>query len=136
MQSYIVYLGVHDAPEINLPDAELHQRRAHSHHRFLSSFLGGRSVCLRFNYIYFENIYIYMGFNWCPFWTHHILISHIIICTSCADPHSFCSLDKAREAIFYSYNKHINGFAALLEENLVTQMASTLLFCRFLFIFA
>nr|XP_017224715.1 PREDICTED: subtilisin-like protease SBT5.4 isoform X2 [Daucus carota subsp. sativus] len=73
-KSYIVYLGVHDAPEINLPDAELHQRRAHSHHRFLSSFLGG-------------------------------------------------SLDKAREAIFYSYNKHINGFAALLEENLATQMA-------------
>ncbi|ESQ39940.1 hypothetical protein EUTSA_v10001201mg [Eutrema salsugineum] len=26
------------------------------------------------------------------------------------------SLDKARDAIFYSYNRHINGFAAILEE--------------------
>ncbi|RZR99724.1 hypothetical protein BHM03_00029325 [Ensete ventricosum] len=28
----------------------------------------------------------------------------------------FCSKEKAGEAIFYSYNKHINGFAATLEE--------------------
>lgn len=48
VQSYIVYLGGHDelnAPEIYLAEAELHRRRAHSHRQFLSSFLGGRSVC-------------------------------------------------------------------------------------------
>ncbi|XP_074361360.1 subtilisin-like protease SBT5.4 [Apium graveolens] len=74
---YIVYLGGHDefnSPEINLADPEIHRRRAHSHHQFLSSFLGG-------------------------------------------------SIDKARETIFYSYEKHINGFAALLDENLASEIA-------------
>ena len=31
---------------------------------------------------------------------------------------------KAREAIFYSYKRHINGFAANLEEEEATEIAS------------
>ncbi|KAI4307811.1 hypothetical protein L6164_030952 [Bauhinia variegata] len=34
------------------------------------------------------------------------------------------SPDKAKEAIFYSYNRHINGFAALLEEEEAAEIAS------------
>ncbi|MED6192420.1 hypothetical protein PIB30_009780 [Stylosanthes scabra] len=34
------------------------------------------------------------------------------------------SHEKAKEAIIYSYNKHINGFAALLEEEEAAQIAS------------
>ncbi|XP_061353263.1 subtilisin-like protease SBT5.4 isoform X2 [Gastrolobium bilobum] len=33
------------------------------------------------------------------------------------------SHEKAKEAIFYSYNKHINGFAAVLEEEQATEIA-------------
>ncbi|CAJ1943620.1 unnamed protein product [Sphenostylis stenocarpa] len=34
------------------------------------------------------------------------------------------SIDLAKEAIFYSYNKHINGFAALLDEDEAANVAS------------
>lgn len=37
-----------------------------------------------------------------------------------------CSKDKAREAIFYSYTKHINGFAANLNAAEAAQLASEL----------
>lgn len=37
----------------------------------------------------------------------------------------FClSHEKAKEAVMYSYNKHINGFAALLEEEDASEIAS------------
>ena len=36
----------------------------------------------------------------------------------------FHSHEKAKEAIIYSYNKHINGFAALLEEEEAADIAS------------
>lgn len=36
----------------------------------------------------------------------------------------FYSRDKAKEAIIYSYNKHINGFAALLEDEEAADIAS------------
>jgi len=35
-----------------------------------------------------------------------------------------CSREKAREAIFYSYTKHINGFAATLEPGDAAEVAS------------
>jgi hypothetical protein len=35
-----------------------------------------------------------------------------------------CSKDKAREAIFYSYTKHINGFAANLDAAEAAEIAS------------
>ena len=35
-----------------------------------------------------------------------------------------CSKEKAREAIFYSYTKHINGFAATLEPGDAAEVAS------------
>uniref|UniRef100_A0A7N0TXR3 Subtilisin-like protease n=1 Tax=Kalanchoe fedtschenkoi TaxID=63787 RepID=A0A7N0TXR3_KALFE len=36
---------------------------------------------------------------------------------------SFLGSEKARDAIFYSYNKHINGFAALLEDEEASEIA-------------
>lgn len=36
----------------------------------------------------------------------------------------FHSHEKAKEAIFYSYNKHINGFAAVLGEEEAAKIAS------------
>jgi hypothetical protein len=36
----------------------------------------------------------------------------------------FYSREKAKEAMIYSYNKHINGFAALLEEEQASYIAS------------
>lgn len=36
----------------------------------------------------------------------------------------FYSREKAKEAIIYSYNKHINGFAALLEDEEAADIAS------------
>lgn len=37
----------------------------------------------------------------------------------------FCnSHEKAKEATMYSYNKHINGFAALLEDEEASKIAS------------
>jgi len=38
----------------------------------------------------------------------------------------FYSQEKAKEAIIYSYNKHINGFAALLEDEEAADIASEL----------
>lgn len=35
-----------------------------------------------------------------------------------------CSKEKAREAIFYSYTKHINGFAANLDAAAAAEIAS------------
>lgn len=34
------------------------------------------------------------------------------------------SKDKAKDAIFYSYTRHINGFAAILEDEEAAQIAS------------
>ena len=34
------------------------------------------------------------------------------------------SKDKAKDAIFYSYTRHINGFAAFLEDEEAAQIAS------------
>jgi len=34
------------------------------------------------------------------------------------------STEKAKEAIFYSYNRYINGFAAILDEDEAAQLAS------------
>jgi hypothetical protein len=34
------------------------------------------------------------------------------------------SEEKAKDAIIYSYNKHINGFAAILEDEEAAQIAS------------
>jgi len=36
----------------------------------------------------------------------------------------FDSEEKAKEAVIYSYNRHINGFAALLEEEEAADIAS------------
>jgi hypothetical protein len=36
----------------------------------------------------------------------------------------FYSREKAKEAMIYSYNKHINGFAALLEEEQASYIES------------
>lgn len=44
----------------------------------------------------------------------------------------FCSEDKAKDALIYSYGRHINGFAALLEEEEAAEIASM----HFMFIFA
>jgi hypothetical protein len=35
-----------------------------------------------------------------------------------------CSKEKARDAIFYSYTKHINGFAANLDAAAAAEIAS------------
>jgi hypothetical protein len=35
-----------------------------------------------------------------------------------------CSEEKAQDAIFYSYTKYINGFAATLEEEHATEISS------------
>lgn len=39
----------------------------------------------------------------------------------------FHSHEKAKEAVIYSYNKHINGFAALLEEEEASEIESELI---------
>lgn len=36
----------------------------------------------------------------------------------------WCSEERAREAIFYSYKRHINGFAANLEDEEAAEIAS------------
>lgn len=36
----------------------------------------------------------------------------------------FCSEEEAKEKIFYSYTKNINGFAAFLEEEEAVELAS------------
>jgi len=44
------------------------------------------------------------------------------------------SNEKAQEAIFYSYTHHINGFAAILEEDEAAEIASeslAILLCDF-----
>lgn len=43
-------------------------------------------------------------------------------------PNSLCSKDIAKDAIFYSYNRYINGFAAMLDENQAADLASKQLF--------
>ena len=35
-----------------------------------------------------------------------------------------CSSNGAKESIFYSYTRHINGFAAILEEEVAAEIAS------------
>jgi len=35
-----------------------------------------------------------------------------------------CSSKTAKESIFYSYTRHINGFAATLEEEVAAEIAS------------
>jgi len=43
----------------------------------------------------------------------------------------FHSIEKAKESIFYSYNRYINGFAAVLEEDEAANVASmSILFCK------
>jgi len=37
---------------------------------------------------------------------------------------AFHSVEKAKEAIFYSYNRYINGFAAVLDEDEAANVAS------------
>lgn len=39
-----------------------------------------------------------------------------------------CSKQKARDAIYNSYHNHINGFAAVLEEEDAAKIASTVIF--------
>lgn len=36
----------------------------------------------------------------------------------------YCSKEKAKDAIFYSYKRHINGFAAILEDHQVEEIQS------------
>jgi hypothetical protein len=42
-----------------------------------------------------------------------------------------CSKQKAREAIFYSYTKHINGFAANLDAATAAEIAGEPASCSF-----
>jgi hypothetical protein len=42
-----------------------------------------------------------------------------------------CSEEKAQDAIFYSYTKYINGFAATLEEEDAMEISSTPVFFFF-----
>jgi hypothetical protein len=41
----------------------------------------------------------------------------------------YCSLEKAREALIYSYTRNINGFAAILEEKEVVDIQSIQRLC-------
>lgn len=36
----------------------------------------------------------------------------------------FCSRDDATDAMFYSYTRHINGFAATIEDHVAAEIAS------------
>ena len=46
-----------------------------------------------------------------------------------------CSREKARDAIFYSYTKNINGFAANLEPDVAAAIAGEPIDTVFLYIF-
>lgn len=60
---------------------------------------------------------------------HHL--SEII----CLNLSAKCSREVAKESIFYSYTRHINGFAATLEEEEAAQIASENLFFIFFIFF-
>jgi len=45
---------------------------------------------------------------------------HLLKCLSLL----FCSPNTAKDSIFYSYTRHINGFAATLEEEVAAEIAS------------
>jgi len=47
----------------------------------------------------------------------------------------FDSEEKAKEAVIYSYNRHINGFAALLEEEEAAETASEIPLITYFFSF-
>lgn len=39
---------------------------------------------------------------------------------------NLCSKQKSKDAIFYSYKRHINGFAAILDEKEAAEIASAM----------
>jgi len=48
----------------------------------------------------------------------------------------FCSHNTAKDSIFYSYTRHINGFAATLEEEVAAEIASKNHISSFFFLFS
>lgn len=104
-----MYLGSHaHAPQVS--EADLH-RVTHSHHEFLGSFLGRCTHTHTYTSISAMHVPSVHGFLLII-----VIISFILTC--------MCSTEKAKEAIIYSYKRHINGFAATLEEEEAAQIAS------------
>ncbi|KAI9186025.1 hypothetical protein LWI28_013125 [Acer negundo] len=89
---------------------------------------GGVSVtvehkCLKFAKVSFDSYIVYLGShshgpNPTPLHMERATDSHHKFLASFVG-----SKEKAKESIFYSYNKHINGFAARLDEEHAEQMA-------------
>ena len=98
MQTYIVYLGSHS----NGPDAQLsdYKQVENSHFEFLNSLSTRYIYIFFFLLLYHNQQYIY---SWKCF---------------------FGRKEKAGNKILYLYTKHINGFAAVLEEEEAEELAS------------
>lgn len=106
-----MYLGSHaHGPQVLEADLD---RVTDSHYEFLGSFLGRyvRTDLARLTYLI--HIYIYRVLSFTSY--------SIIHCLSYVRT---CSTDKAKESIIYSYKRHINGFAASLEEEEAAEIAS------------
>lgn len=100
LQSFIVYLGEHShGPEPTSADLD---RVRTAHCQFLGSFLG--------RYRIFKIIRHCLWFLCCMIHNQVYFTLH--------------SHEKAEDAIFYSYDKNINGFAAVMEEEEAAEIAS------------
>ena len=98
----MVYLGAHShGPELSSVDIN---RITESHYEFLGSFLSR----------YLHELIIISDF-----WTCLISFFAIQLLSFLS-----CSYDVAKESIFYSYTRHINGFAATLDDQVAAEIAS------------
>jgi hypothetical protein len=96
----VVYLGSHSHDSSEMSSFDFNSV-TNSHYEFLGSFLGryyNSKLYNILNYLCFAN------------WNDWVLF--------------ICSSETAKESIFYSYTRHINGFAANLEEKVAAEIAS------------
>lgn len=106
MQSYIVYMGAHSHGAN--PSTKDFDQVTDYHHNFLANFVGRYAEVMDYSIInfvlcikvLFSNLWIY------------IFVFVVLY-----------SLEEAKDAMFYSYTRHINGFAANLEEHQAAEIA-------------
>jgi hypothetical protein len=102
VQSYVVYLGRQSyASEPSTTDLD---RVTDAHHELLGS-------CMK---------------RWCSAENFRSVINGVFGCSNTDDQVwiRYDSKEKAKQAIFYSYTRYINGFAAILEDEEAAEISS------------